>query len=84
MLARTVLNILKVTSERVVLVKKVSDKEPVLYPYFSGTLPNDVQVEREMYIDLLNASICEVIAGGNKHCGTYAISNILSLCFYSA
>jgi hypothetical protein len=60
------------------------DKEPVLYPYFSGTLPNDVQVEREMYIDLLNASICEVIAGGNKHCGTYAISNILSLCFYSA
>ena len=40
--------------------------EKLIYPYYTGQMPNDIDFEN---MNLLNVSICKILAGGDDHCG---------------
>ena len=40
-----------------------------LFPYFTAQIPEDIVFKHRMQLDLLNASVCRIIAGGDRHCG---------------
>ena len=39
------------------------------FPYFTAQVPKDIVFKHRMQLDLLNASVCRIIAGGDRHCG---------------